>query len=56
MSFGKIEQLENIFSRKNRGTQNYRKFLKKSLHRRERRRMKDTEYTPQYKKYNGWEY
>lgn len=57
MSSSKIEQVENIGKKKNNTDRKYRKYLKKSLIRRERRKLKkDPEADPEYKKYDGWEH
>lgn len=48
----KAEQIEKSFQ----GIPG-RKQLKKAQHRKQRRRMKqDLEYSPQYNRYDGWEY
>ncbi len=57
MSLAKIEEIDKISKRKNSGDRNYVKFLKKSVHKRERLKMKkDLEYEPEYRRFAGWEH
>lgn len=57
MSASKIEEIENIGKKKNSVDRKYRKYLKDSLHRRERRKLKrDPELDPEYRRFHGWEH
>ena len=57
MSASKIEEICKIGGKKNSSDRKYTKYLKDSLHRRERRKLKqDPEHNPEYRKFNGWEH